>query len=586
LLDTSYEERLQLDELSDKNRGNFLEILSLQIREQPELKHAYQKGVLHRLQWLAPAIQNEIIDLIANRVTIRISERLTKAQYFGCIADETSDIARREQVSVCVRFLHDGKVEERFLGFFDTASTTGEELAKLIIAVFIKHGFDLKDLVGLGFDGASAMSSQEVGVAARMREKSPLALYVHCFAHRLNLALQKGLKNVPKLRDALGTMNTMYSYIERSPKRHGELQDAQKEDNVEPTTLKRMSDTRWTSRHDAVKAIKKSFLSIIRMLHRHDDKNDAREAKDIRVGLLTNSLDFEFLFCVHLLERILAQVNALSVYLQSATLDILTATTSALAVIKTFERMRNFETFELLYDQCSKDSRLIEPLLVELKSNFRYKDAVLPRIRRPNVRVTDIGDTPPVAPNFSSVKDFYCKEFYYPAVDMIVSEMKHRFEEKSQDMLISLQHIASLTGEDKKFLKMAADFYSLEEDLVTAERRITMNMDLETDPRPTTFPETLLWLERYDIFKMLPNFGKLVKVFATIPVTSCSAERSFSSLRQILTYLRSTMGEERLSNIALVHCNRDISNEVLKFDLEKIIDTFGSRLGRDKHLIL
>ena len=56
---------------------------------------------------------------------------------------------------------------------------------------------------------------------------------------------------------------------------------------------------------------------------------------------------------------------------------------------------------------------------------------------------------------------------------------------------------------------------------------------------------------------MLPELSKAIKILAVIPATSCSAERSFSPLRRLKTYLRNTMGQERLSNLALIHIERD-----------------------------
>jgi hypothetical protein len=45
---------------------------------------------------------------------------------------------------------------------------------------------------------------------------------------------------------------------------------------------------------------------------------------------------------------------------------------------------------------------------------------------------------------------------------------------------------------------------------------------------------------------------------ATLPVTTCSSERSFSSLRRLKTYLRNTIGEDRLNGLALLNIHRDI----------------------------
>ena len=41
----------------------------------------------------------------------------------------------------------------------------------------------------------------------------------------------------------------------------------------------------------------------------------------------------------------------------------------------------------------------------------------------------------------------------------------------------------------------------------------------------------------------------VVHILAVIPAASCSAERSFSALRRLKTYLRSTIGQQRVSNV-------------------------------------
>ena len=55
----------------------------------------------------------------------------------------------------------------------------------------------------------------------------------------------------------------------------------------------------------------------------------------------------------------------------------------------------------------------------------------------------------------------------------------------------------------------------------------------------------------------------------TSPVTSCVCERSASTLRQLNTFMRASMGEERLSGLAVIHTHYDMS-----IDLEQIVDIF------------
>ena len=57
-----------------------------------------------------------------------------------------------------------------------------------------------------------------------------------------------------------------------------------------------------------------------------------------------------------------------------------------------------------------------------------------------------------------------------------------------------------------------------------------------------------------DIYKtMLSVVNKLLQLYFTFPVTTATAERPFSSLRRIKTFLRSTMTECRLNNLFLLY---------------------------------
>src|SRR6218665_259476 len=64
---------------------------------------------------------------------------------------------------------------------------------------------------------------------------------------------------------------------------------------------------------------------------------------------------------------------------------------------------------------------------------------------------------------------------------------------------------------------------------------------------------------------------KLLRLFLTMPATSCSAERSFSCLRRLKTYLRSTLTQQCLSHVALLHCHRERSDLI---DLREICNAF------------
>ena len=75
-----------------------------------------------------------------------------------------------------------------------------------------------------------------------------------------------------------------------------------------------------------------------------------------------------------------------------------------------------------------------------------------------------------------------------------------------------------------------------------------------------TVSEILETMHENDLFDIFQEFSKVVHILAVIPATSCSAERSFSALRRLKTYLRSTIGRQRVSNIALINIERAHAN--------------------------
>ena len=66
---------------------------------------------------------------------------------------------------------------------------------------------------------------------------------------------------------------------------------------------------------------------------------------------------------------------------------------------------------------------------------------------------------------------------------------------------------------------------------------------------------------------MFPNIHTMLKVLLTMPGSTASAERSFSGLRRLKTYLCSNMSETRLALLCIHHdANIDISEVVREID--------------------
>ena len=127
-------------------------------------------------------IQNEMLQIMSNNILRNVLDSVHEDNEFSIIIDETTDVSRKEQVSISVRTV--GKqfeVRERFLGFYETSSITSEHLTDIIKDTFVRCSLSFNSLRGQCYDGASNMKGVHAGVQARIASIQPLAIYTCIF---------------------------------------------------------------------------------------------------------------------------------------------------------------------------------------------------------------------------------------------------------------------------------------------------------------------------------------------------------------------------------------------------------------------
>jgi len=88
-----------------------------------------------------------------------------------------------------------------------------------------------------------------------------------------------------------------------------------------------------------------------------------------------------------------------------------------------------------------------------------------------------------------------------------------------------------------------------------------------------------LKLEQENLKLAFPNIETALRIFLTIPVSNCSGERSFSLLKRLKSNLRSTMKQDKLSNLSILAIESDITE---KLNYEDIITEFAEKRPRKK----
>ena len=72
---------------------------------------------------------------------------------------------------------------------------------------------------------------------------------------------------------------------------------------------------------------------------------------------------------------------------------------------------------------------------------------------------------------------------------------------------------------------------------------------------------------------------KLVQLLVIVPASAATAERSFSTLRRVKTYLRSTMAQKRLTHLLILNIHEQRTSEL---NIDDIVKEFVSRTAERK----
>ena len=100
---------------------------------------------------------------------------------------------------------------------------------------------------------------------------------------------------------------------------------------------------------------------------------------------------------------------------------------------------------------------------------------------------------------------------------------------------------------------------------------------LESTRQMADYIFTQKWLK-----SSIPDVCTAYQLFLTLPITSAGAERSFSKLKLIKTYLRSTMSQTRLSSLAILSIESERVNQI---NISDIVDSFISKRKNLKDLV-
>nr|CAI5834610.1 unnamed protein product [Callosobruchus analis] len=161
--------------------------------------------------------------------------------------------------------------------------------------------------------------------------------------------------------------------------------------------------------------------------------------------------------------------------------------------------------------------------------------------------------------------------------DIILLEIKTRFQFIGHLILSNLVIFKQFPFYEKEFptdlLKEATKLYPcLNGSRLRTELSVLYSRE-EFRQSSETSAVGLLGLLQDDLSDSFCEIIKLLKIIITIPMTTSEAERQFSRLKRIKTFLRNTMKEERLNALTMLSCEKEFINEFPNFN-EKVTELF------------
>ncbi|XP_078514769.1 zinc finger MYM-type protein 1-like [Lissotriton helveticus] len=525
--------------------------------------------------YLGKHIQNELIELMSEMVLKEILRRVRRAKYYSVLLDCTPDLSHTEQMTFIVRFVSSTNgcvtIEEHFIGFIPLEEQTGLALTDALLHKLKALKIPLADCRGQGYDNGANMRGQYSGVQARILKENRRAFFTPCACHNWNLVLGDAAASSTYAANFFGIIQRLYSLFSASTKRWNVL----KETGV-TLSLKSLSATRWECRLESVKAVRFQMSLILEALLQVSEMDKDVKTRSEATSLVSELESYEFLLCLIIWYDILMRINTVSKLMQSENmqLDVAVKHVQELLTFLTKYRHQGFTAALISANELADE--------LEIQKEFKCDRRISKKKKMFGYEGADMPITDP--------KEQFRIKFFNALVDTAIVCIDRRFEQlknhqKQFGFLYNISSLKDMKGGDLQ--KHCNDLHHLLSDS-SADGAISSDIDgielfQEISFLAQVLPEKLGMLEalQYIYFNRLediyPNCVLALRILLTIPVTVASAEHSFSRLKLIKTYLRSTMSQERLSGLALLSIEGDIAATL---DYSEMIDAFSRRKAR------
>lgn len=530
-----------------RKTGNMQSLLAFRVEAGDVSLREYLENEAGSARDVSSQIENELIKLCVDAIREDIVSAANGSAGFSVLVGESAEISGEDHLSLGIRFVDMAgakpQVREEFLGFAALKGATCS--AEIIIEECTKYGLNLEKLCGQGYDGCSKLAGKEGGVQAKIKSRFPKATFVHCAAHTLNLAVND-LNAVPEIRNAIGSIKAILRFFHENLSRR----------NLIPA-VPLLGETLWTAKYKHVRFFSKNFVQIFNRLRNLATTASGQTCQDA-YQLYCASGTPNFLFCLVIMSNYCSKLESVTQALQTVQLDMR----------KVYEHIQ--ELLSLFRGHREKAEEHFKGILSEVQELADKLGIDLHVPKQSDLQKNSNASVP-------TKEEYFRQSLYVPYLNSVISWLESRFAPESKAVfgIFSLhpKEMAKVGLETLKTeMEKISELYeieNLETETITWFEKWLGEKEEKVENGESGLLDLLQYVDQY------PSIQQAILIALALPLTTCTVEKPFSTMRRIETWLQSTVADKRLSGLCMMSAHRVKINENKDVLLQKVIDRFG-----------
>ena len=480
--------------------------------------------------------------------TANTAGHIGKSKFVSFTIDGSTDLTGEELESICVRYVNDGKIIDKFLHVGSPNSGSSSDIYDYLEHTFSDVCPDIngRKIVGICTDGASNMTGRISGLCTLFKNRhNDEIVSIHCLCHRLELAFKDSMKKYAVFQKMNTLLLGLYYLYKKSPKQKKMLEKAFESHGKRVNSPRRVGGTRWVSHlYEAINIFIGSYPVFM------DELDTASHINPKAEGLAKLGRSLNVLHFILILREFIVPLKRLSLSLQKrdqALSDTIVTIKAMMDVLPIMLDDINQDAANVLETKMYKGVTLTQkgqPPSPELRRGVA--DTLLACIEK---RFPDISDNDVLkATGLTMLSSWPLESQMRGFGELHVRNAYQHFRE-------SLLHAGVQGSEGEiitEFRLMRSALYHLYGDSL----------------QKTTWPEVHTHLSRQEGYDNILILSDLLR---TLPPTSVANEVLFSHLKLMKTQRRGRLGNKALNDQLVVKLS---TGDIGSFDASSAIKSW------------